>query len=846
MNTAFSYARFFAVSSLLASLVYADPTLLMWYEHPASELKPITEALPIGNGRMGALVVGNPARERLILSEDSLWSGDQQKMGSYQFFGDAVIHLPDHQNTSNYHRGLDLSKALVKVSYDSNGVHYEREFFCSHPDDLLVARFSASQAEAYHGSVELIDSHQASYVLAGHNKIIASGTLENGRKFEWQILLINEGGSIVPISLENSVRLDFKNCDALRILIACGTDYKPDFESKYTGEAPHYRLNQQINHASTTRYVSLKEAHLADYRALFGRVNLNLGSSSIIQRALPTDKRKLQAFHSPDPEFERLFFQYGRYLLIASSRPGGLPANLQGLWNYRNNPAWNSDYHTNINVQMNYWPAEITNLSECHTPFFDLIKSQLPSWRELTATAREFYDSEGKPNSVGFALRTSHNITGGMGWKWNKTANAWYCQHLWEHYAFNQNEDFLREVAYPIMKETCQFWDRQLKPLTNGRLVVPKDWSPEHGPVEDGISHSQQIVYDLFTHYIQAADILKLDNEFRDHVAQLKNKLLAPSIGSWGQLKEWMHEKSPRSFKPKTDFKKTAASLIERLIKADSSTDPVAHFVWHSFNPQHQNRLQQSPSDTSALFEGLNKLIQWSSLARESCLAKHLQNPVFTNLDLLSAKDPSLLPLLNHCLLIEGLGLDDKREVNALDSPSDRHRHTSHLFAVFPGQQISIHKTPELAEAAKVSLDARGIKPQSDVREWSFAWRAALYARLQDPDKAYQMLQQLFSQRNTCPNLFGLHPPMQIDGNFGATAAIAEMLLQSHEDTLEFLPALPKAWKNGSATGLRARGNLTVNLHWEDSKVTHYEVLSPNQKKLSVRINGEVHHIVTH
>jgi len=207
-------------------------------------------------------------------------------------------------------------------------------------------------------------------------------------------------------------------------------------------------------------------------------------------------------------------------------------------------------------------------------------------------------------------------------------------------------------------------------------------------------------------------------------------------------------------------------------------------------------------------------------------------------------ENSSLVPLLNHCLLIEGLGLDDKREVNALDSPSDRHRHTSHLFAVFPGRQISLHKTPELAQAAKVSLEARGIKTQSDVREWSFAWRAALFARLRDPASAHQMLQQLFSQRNTCPNLFGLHPPMQIDGNFGATAAIAEMLLQSHENVLEFLPALPAAWKNGSVSGLRARGNLTVNLHWENGQLTHYEINSPSRRILQARINGQIQRVL--
>ena len=846
MNIALPCARFSAALSLFASLLYADSELTMWYERPASELKPITEALPVGNGRMGALVVGNPARERLILSEDSLWTGDSSKMGSYQVLGDALVHLPEHQNVSNYRRELDLSKALARVSYESKGVRFEREIFCSHPADLLVAQLRASQAAAYQGTIELVDTHNASYKIADNNKIIASGVLENGRKYEWQLLLINTGGTIEAIAQENSVRLEFKDCDALRIMIASGTDYQLDFERNYTGDAPHNRLNQQIESASSASYASLKEDHLADYRALFERVDLKLGDSSQDQRVLPTDQRKLRAHEKFDPEFEALFFQYGRYLLIASSRTGGLPANLQGLWNYKNDPAWNSDYHTNINVQMNYWPAETTNLSECHTPFFDLIKSQLPSWRELTANAKEFNDAEGKPNSVGFALRTSHNITGGMGWKWNKTANAWYCQHLWEHYAFNKNEDFLREFAYPIIKETCQFWDRQLKTLPNGKLVIPKDWSPEHGPVEDGVSHSQQIVYDLFTNYIEAAEILKLDSEFRDHVAQLKDRLLAPSIGSWGQLMEWMHEKSPRAFNPATDFKKTKAKLMARLIDADPIKDPVAHFVWHAFTPEQQNRLQQSPINFSALYEGLNKLINGPSLAGEDCLTEPLQSRVLMDLHLLSLENSSLVPLLNHCLLIEGLGLDDKREVNALDTPSDRHRHTSHLFAVFPGRQISHHKTPELAQAAKVSLEARGIKTQSDVREWSFAWRAALFARLRDPASAHHMLQQLFSSRNTCPNLFGLHPPMQIDGNFGATAAVAEMLLQSHNEVVELLPALPTHWHTGYVKGLRARGNMTVDMQWEKGLLTDLHISAARPEKISVKINEEIQELLPH
>jgi alpha-L-fucosidase 2 len=366
---------------------------------------------------------------------------------------------------------------------------------------------------------------------------------------------------------------------------------------------------------------------------------------------------------------------------------------------------------------MNYWPAEPANLGECHTPFFDLIQSQLPGWRTATATATEFKTADGNFSKRGFAIRTSHNIFGGLGWKWDKTANAWYCQHLWEHYAFGGDKNYLRSVAYPILKETCEFWQDHLKSLPDGRLVVPNGWSPEHGPDEDGVTYNQEIVWDLFNNFVQASDALGKDLPYRMKIAALRDQLVAPAVGSWGQLKEWMTDR---------------------------------------------------------------------------------------------------------------------------DDPKDHHRHTSHLFAVYPGAQISVVKTPALALAAKVSLDARGIDAGSDVREWSFAWRTALYARLGDGESAHRMLQQLFSARNTCPNLFGLHPPMQMDGNFGITAGICEMLVQSQAGEIQLLPALPKAWPAGKISGLCARGGFTVDFAWRDGKLTEAVIHNSAGGACKVRCGDKV------
>ncbi len=602
-----------AAAPLLSGRASAASPLVLRYDAPAFSvfnpaipkarshgpaIRPLDVCLPIGNGRLGALLSGDPGRDRLTLSEDSLWTGGEgfnngRGYGAYQFLGDLYVTLPGHEAATGYHQALDIGDAVDRVDYTAAGVGYHREYLASHPAGVIAVRYTADRPGAYTGRLNMVDPRRAEQKAAfsgtntaAGNRLTVRGTLSNKLAYETQVVVTVDGGTVRPAA--DGDGLEFAGCNAVTVVLSAGTNYAMDAAAHYRGADPHAAVTAAVDAAAKQPWDALRAAHERDYHALFDRVHLDLGRSSAEQTAMPIDRRKLAAAKAFDPELEALLFQFGRYVLISSSRPGGLPANLQGVWNDTDSPDWNGDYHTNINIQMNYWPAEVANLSECQLPLFDLIESQIPAWRRQTVNARvkvgsngrhdEFEDRDwhtnaGQPATRGFAVRTGHNTTGGETWVWDPTATAWYGQHFWQHYAFTHDRAFLQRVAYPYLKEMCQFWEDHLHTLPDGQLVVPAAQSPEHGPVADGISYAQEIVWDLFGNYLDAADALGVDPEYRATVARLRQHLAVPGIGSWGQLLEWHTELKDRVLDTPDDHHRHASHLF--AVYPGHQIDPV-------------------------------------------------------------------------------------------------------------------------------------------------------------------------------------------------------------------------------------------------------------------------------